>query len=68
MKKEILLLISSIMLLTSCASKKYKNVDYLEDTNNKEEKPTLNIFVPEIQNSRTTKSLFLYMEAIGIKK
>jgi arylformamidase len=46
MKKVTLLLISSIMLLTSCASKKYKNVAYLKDTSNKEEEPTLNIFVP----------------------
>ncbi|MEO8253447.1 MAG: alpha/beta hydrolase [Flavobacterium sp.] len=46
MKKGTLLLIISMLILTSCASKKHKNIAYLEDTNNKEEQPTLNIFTP----------------------
>ena len=32
--------------LTSCATKKYKNVSYLQNTISVEEQPTLNIFIP----------------------
>ena len=43
--KLITTLLIAMVLLTSCASKKYKNVPYLE--NDKQEQPTLNVFVPK---------------------
>ena len=42
-------IISLLLLLisfTNCASKKYKNISYLERTTSDKEKPTLNIFKP----------------------
>lgn len=37
----------SIVLLTGCASKKYRNVAYLKNETNTIDNPTLNIFVPK---------------------
>jgi arylformamidase len=41
---SLLILVFSI---TSCASKKYKNISYLEETTNNQKLPTLNIFSPK---------------------
>ncbi|WP_395063402.1 alpha/beta hydrolase [Flavobacterium sp.] len=47
MRYKITILSLSILLsLSSCASKKYKNISYLADDNSGKEKPTLTIFSP----------------------
>lgn len=46
MKKSSILLIITLLLFTSCATKKYKNVTYLNETDKNKEQPTLNIFTP----------------------
>jgi arylformamidase len=46
MKKSSILLIITLLLFTSCASKKHKDVSYLNKTYEKTEQPTLNIFTP----------------------
>lgn len=46
MKNSSILLIITLLLFTSCASKKYKDINYLNETDEKTEQPTLNIFTP----------------------
>ena len=46
-------LLFSILFFTSCASKKYKNIDYLE-SKSLDKNPTLNVFKP--RNSRFTNN------------
>ena len=54
MKKIHILLLLITILFSSCASKKYKNVAYLKETESKKEQPTLNIFAP--RNSKYTNT------------
>ncbi len=44
----------TLFLFTSCASKKYKNVSYLNSDSSNKEQPTLNIFTPK--NSKATNN------------
>lgn len=47
MRYQITILCLSILLsLSSCASKKYKNISYLAENNSSKEKPTLTVFSP----------------------
>lgn len=40
-----------MIIISSCASKKYKNVAYLKPNNTSEKQPTLNVFVPRNKKS-----------------
>lgn len=44
--KITFLSLSILIILSSCASKKYKNIAYLAENNSSKEKPTLTIFSP----------------------
>lgn len=47
MRYQITILCLSMLLsLSSCASKKYKNISYLTENNSSKEKPTLTVFSP----------------------
>lgn len=59
LKKYIVILISSL-LFTSCASKKHKNVSYLDEKSQVSEKPTLNIFTPKNANESNPVLIFIH--------
>lgn len=54
------LFLFSCFLLTNCASKKYKNVTYLEPSTAEENQPTLNIFTPRNSNKNNPVLIFVH--------
>ena len=57
---KIILSLFMILSITSCATKKYKNVSYLESENSNKKQPTLNIFTPR-SSKKTNNQVLLFV-------